>query len=311
MNRIGLKIACLAAAVVIWVQVASTTVTEVDLRMPIVVVNLPAGLAITGAPVPPDALVRVRAAKLRVIAHKYLHRPVGHVELDLANRQAGSPFLYEITPADVRTTQEVVAVLPPARLPLRLDRQDQRHLSVQVETTGQLPAGKVLLAAPTAVPPEVAVSGPQRQLQGARTVVTAPVDLTGMTASQQIQVALVPPGPELALDPAAVKVAIAVADLAVRVVADVPVAVAVPSVVAANNGREVAVSPRICDVTVEGPADSVRALRKSDLRVVVDTSLRRDAAARVRARVEHPAWVTRVSVEPATFAVLGADGTAE
>lgn len=311
MNRIGLKIGCLAGAIVIWVQVASTTVTEVDLRMPISVVNLPTGLAISEIDLPPDALVRVRAAKLRVIAHKYLHRPLGRVELDLANRQAGTSFLYEITPADVRTTQEVVAVLPPARLPLRLDRQGQRRVSIHVETTGKLPAGKVLLSPLVAEPREVAVSGPERQLKDARTVVTVPVDLTGLSASQQTRVALVAPAPDVVLEPTAVNVEIAIADLAMRVLADIPVDVDAPSVAAGGDGPDVAVAPRVCDVTVEGPADSVRALQTKDLRVVVDTTLRRDDASRVRARVEHPAWVTRVSVEPATFSVLAAGGTAE
>jgi hypothetical protein len=247
MNRIGLKIACLAAAIVIWIQVASTTVSEADLRMPIVVVNLPAGLALSGVKVPQEAVVRVRAAKLRVIAHKYLHRPLGRVEIDLANRQSGATFLYEITPADVRTEQEVVAVLPPARLPLRLDRQDQRRMPVEVEVVGHAPAGTVLLA------PAVARPG----------------------------------------------------DTAVRVVDDVPVtAVGV-------GGRSVAVSPSLCDVTIEGPADSVRAMRVSDLRVVVDATGERRDMPQVPARVEHPAWVTRATVVPETFVLLAGEGRTE
>jgi hypothetical protein len=70
--------------------------------------------------------VRIRASKLRIIAHKYLHRPLGLVEIDLRGREAEVPFRYEITPADVRTEQQVVSVLPPSRLALRLDRADAR-----------------------------------------------------------------------------------------------------------------------------------------------------------------------------------------
>jgi hypothetical protein len=305
MNRIGLKIVCLVAAVLIWIQVASTTVTEADLRMPIEVVNLPAGLAVSGAKVPQEAVVRVRAAKLRVIAHKYLHRPLGRVELDLANRQAGTPFLYEITPADVRTAQEVVAVLPPARLPLRLDHHDQRRALVEVVVTGHLPAGKTLLARPVAQPESVAVAGPPRQLREIQRIATAPVALANLSATQTITVPLVAPGPEVRLDPGEVDVTVTLADVAVRVLTNVPV------VAVGAGGRDATVSPAVCTVTIEGPADSVRTLRVSDLQVVVEATRIQREVQDVRARIEYPEWVTRASVDPATFALIAGDGRTE
>lgn len=305
MNRIGLKIACLAAAGIIWIQVASTTVAEADLHMAIEVVNLPAGLALSGAQLPKEAVVRVRAAKLRVIAHKYLHQPLGRVELDLGGRQPGTPFLYEITPADVRTAQEVVAVLPPARLPLRLDSQDHQRVPIEVVVSGQLPAGKVLLSPPTVSPREVSVSGPQRQLRDVRSIATEPVALDGLTVSRSAEVMLVVPQSELRLDPARVDVTVMVADLGIRVVADVPL-----TVVGVGH-RDIAVSPSQCDVTIEGPADSVRALRPADLRVVVDAAGESRGGSRLRARVEHPAWVTRATVAPETFVLLAGDGQPE
>ncbi len=304
MNRIGLKIACLAAAVVIWIQVASTTVSEADLKMAIEIVNLPEGLAVTGVAVPREAVVRVRAAKLRVIAHKYLHRPLGRVELDLANRLPGTPFLYEITPADVRTEQEVVAVLPPARLPMRLDQQGQRRVPVDIAVSGQLPAGKTLLGRPVANPREVAISGPERQLREVRAVATAPVALGALTGAQTLEVALVAPGPDLKLDPPEVEVTVTVVDLGVRLLADVPVMVV-------GAGRDLAVSPPVCDVTIEGPADSVRALRPSDVRVVIEATAGRHDAQPVRARVERPAWVTRATVVPETFLLVAGEGRTE
>lgn len=225
MNRIGMKIACLAAAILIWIQVASTTVSEADLRLPVEVVNVPAGLVVSGLQHPQVAVVRMRAAKLRVIAHKYLHRSLGRIELDFANRQVGVPFLYEITPADVRTAQEVVAVLRPSRLPLRLEPLDDQRLTA--------------------------------------------------------------------------------AGTSVRVVGDVMV------VTAGAQGRDVAVSPGSCDVTIEGPADSVRALRAEDLHVVVDVSRVHGDQPRVPGRVVHPGWVMRATVAPATFAVLAGKGRPE
>ncbi len=203
---------------------------------------------------------------------------------------------------DVRTEQEVVAVLPPARLPLRLDHQDQRRVPVDVEVVGRLPAGKVLLSPPVARPDAVAIGGPQRQLREVRAVATVPVPLGEMTASQTLTVALVAPGPELRLVPAEVEVTVLLADLAVRVVADVPVtAVGI-------GGRDIAVSPTLCDVTIEGPADSVRAMRLSDLRVLVDAAPEQRDVQQVRARIVHPAWVTRATLVPEVFVVVTGDG---
>jgi YbbR domain-containing protein len=305
MNRIGLKIVCLLAAILIWIQVASTTVTEADLRMPIEVVNLPAGLVVSGAKIPQEAMVRVRAAKLRVIAHKYLHRPLGRVELDVANRQAGTPFLYEITPADVRTAQEVVAVLPPARLPLRLDQHDRRRVPIDVQVVGHLPGGKTLLARPVALPESVAVAGPPSPLREIRKIATAPVALEKLTATQTITVPLIAPGPDMRLDPSEVDVTITLADVAARVLADVPVtAVGV-------GGRDATVSPSVCDVTIEGPADSVRTLEASDVRVIVEATRIQRNEQKVRARIEYPEWVIRATVNPETFVLLAGDGRTE
>ena len=78
MKHLGLKIVCLTAALVIWFQVASTTMIEADVRLPVAVVNLPAGTTVAGNAIPELMTVRLRASKLRVLAHRYLGRGFRH-----------------------------------------------------------------------------------------------------------------------------------------------------------------------------------------------------------------------------------------
>jgi hypothetical protein len=93
--------------------------------------------------------------------------------------------------------------------------------------------------------------------------------------------------------------------VAVRVLADVPV------IAVGIGGRDATVSPSVCDVTIEGPADSVRAVRVADVRVIVEATRNQRDEQQVRARMEYPAWVIRATANPETFALFAGDGRTE
>jgi len=299
MKHLGLKITCLVAALIIWIQVASTTVIEADVRLPVSVVNLGPELTVAGNALPELIDVRLRASKLRVLAHRYLGRNLGRVQVDLANRQPGPSFSYELTPADVVTEQEVVTVPPPARLSIRLDREVTRRLPVRVAVTGELPAGRLLLSPPAPRPDTVAVRGPERFFRGVTDVATEPLRLDPVSGPVTQELNLVRPHAHLEPLVAEVAVTVNVAELEERVLANVPV---IPLVDA--DQADVAVSPPVCDLMVRGPADSVRALTAADLTVTIPLSGLGEGMHEVRGEVSHPAWVTQVAVEPEVFLVI-------
>ncbi len=305
MKNLGLRIACLVAAVIIWVQVASTTIIEADVALPLEVANLGTGLTVAGNALPAQAEVRLRASKLRVFAHKYLHRPLGSVQLDLADRQPGPPFLYEIHPRDAHTEQEVVGILAPMRLPIRLDHQLARRLVVQVATSGAVAAGRTLLDQPTAQPDSVTVTGPERFFRGVEEVRTVALSLNQINGRETRMLALVPPHASLVPEVSKVQVSVTVATLEERILANVPV---IPLVDAGQ--ADVAVSPPVCDVLVEGPADSVKALVPADLAVTIPLNGLEHGMHNIRGDVDHPAWVTKISLDPATFLVIIGDADA-
>ena len=94
MNRLGLKISCLAVAVTIWLQVASTSVVEQDISLPLRVTGLQTGLTITGSELPREIPVRVKlrtpsfskASRARSISPRaWCRRPI-------RNRTVAAPY---------------------------------------------------------------------------------------------------------------------------------------------------------------------------------------------------------------------------
>ena len=86
MNRLGLKISCFLAAVLIWIQVASTADIEQTTSLPLRVTGLGTGLTTDGSDFLPDEVkVRVTGSKFRLLTHKYFNRYIGEILVNLAD----------------------------------------------------------------------------------------------------------------------------------------------------------------------------------------------------------------------------------
>jgi hypothetical protein len=304
-KNLSLKISCLLAALLIWMLVAGTTMVESDVGLPLEVVGLGDGLTVGGSALPELGLVKLRVSKLRLLAHQYFGRSLGAVRVDLSGLQPGPPLLFELKEADVRTEAEVVTLLPPVRLPLRLDWEETRRVPVRVPLRGRLPQDR-LLAGPLQVRPDsVDVIGPRRFFGGLDSLATEPIDLAGLQRTLARDVPLVPPPRPLRTAGGTVHVTLPVAALAERVMANIPVLPLVES-----HLGEAGVSPPVCDVLVRGPADSVAALSPARLTVIVPVTDLGPGVHQVAGEVRHPAWVVSIQLEPPTFMVLVGQATA-
>jgi hypothetical protein len=298
-KNLFLKIACVLVALVTWLLVAATTMVEEDLRLPMVVVGLGEGMTVEGSTLPDMAAVRLRASKLSVMAHRYLGVSLGQVQLNLTDAVPGAPRLFELKEADVRTEAEVVSLLPPVRLPLRLDWLDTRRLPVRVPLQGQLPADHMLGGPVTVLPDSVDVTGPRRFFAGLDSLVTEPVDLASLQQSLVKDLPLVRPPAPLEAKATSVAVTVPVVELAERILANIPVIA-----LAESHLGETGVSPPVCDVLVRGPADSVTALSPARLTVTVALAGLGPGVHQVPGFAQHPDWVTSVQLEPALFMVI-------
>lgn len=299
MSRLGLKLGCLAVAIVIWIQMASTATVEQVVRLPLRVEGLEEGSTIAGSQIPGEVQVRLRGSKFRLLAHRWLQRPAGEVLVDLSERPAGRPFTVTLTAADVLSDLAVTEIIEPQRLAMRIDGQVERRLPVSLSTVGSLPAGYGYLVPPRAEPESVLVSGPARYFPERAQVRTAPLELTRLEGSGRRTLRLLPPESHLRMSVHEVDVVYGVGMLAERTVADVPV-----RVTGAEPGLEAGLSPPLVDVLVRGVADSLRVLAPARLGVTVAVDGLAPGLHLLPGEVTAPAWVTVIGLAPAQFKVV-------
>jgi YbbR domain-containing protein len=302
MNRIGLKITCVLAAVLIWIQVAATSVVETVIDLPLQVSGLADGLTVAGSELPTRVPVRLQGSKLRLLAHKYLGSYAGEVRLILADRGPGPAFSYQLGRADVFTDAEVLRLDRETRVRLHIDEEWIRTLPVAPVFTGTWPEDVGLLVPPHAMPDSVRVTGPSRFLAHLERLATAPIERDRFHRSTRHRVVLVEPHEHLRLQRSEVEVAIALAPLVERTLANVPV---VPLVDAGQ--PDVSVSPPVADVMVRGVADSVRALTAVRISVTLAVGDRGEGVYLLPGAVEHPPWLTLLGVSPPRFRAIVGD----
>jgi hypothetical protein len=299
MNRLGLKIVCLVASIVIWMQVAATSEVEQVAQLPLRIVGLGQGLTVEGSDLPQKVEVRVQGSKLRLLAHKYFNRYLGEVRINLATRPAGPSFSYELDRGDVFTDLTVVNIFPPVRVRLHVDELMTWKLPVRLETDGSLPEGKAFLAPPSVKPDSVTVTGARRFYQPDVVVPTLRVNLDRLKESQDFPLGLVAPGEFLHLARDEVSASFRLAPIMDRTLANIPV---IPLVDAGQ--PEVGVSPPVVDVMVRGVADSVRSLDRSRFLVTVPVGSLAEGVYVLPAQVEYPPWLTLIGLNPSEFQVI-------
>lgn len=297
MNRLGLKIGCLVASIVIWVQVAATSTVERSTAVPLRVVGLSSGLTLQGSDIPPTADVTLRLSKLQLLTHNYFNRYVGEVRVNLADRPPGPAFSYELSDSDVYSDQTVIDVA--GRIRLHVDSLRTRVVPVEIVTEGSLPPDRAFVQPLRVLPDSVTVSGAARFFPDRPAVRTQPIPLQEFTGSGEVDVPLVVPHHELELAVRTVRAIARVGILEDRTLANISV---VPLVDAGL--PEVGVSPPVADVMVRGVIDSVRTLTESRFTITVPVGDRPEGVYQLAGQVAHPDWLTYVRLNPPVFQVI-------
>jgi YbbR domain-containing protein len=287
-HHLGLKIASIALAALLWVIVSGEQIVERALRIPLEFTNLPAQLEIIG-----DALnvvdVRVRGssgALSRIAAGELV------AVLDLRTARSGPPRLFHLTAGDVRVPfgVEVVQVTP-SSLSMTFEPSVSKTVPVIPEVDGE-PAPGFVVSTITADPDRVVVVGPASAVEMMTEAITEPVSIRGATAVVIETATIGSPDPLVRLlEPQAARVTVnvgqapaewAVAGVAVRTV----------------NGRPgVQLSPRTVTVHVRGPRAAMQATA-ADFDVSIDVAGLKPGQYALPVRVVPPGRVGVVSVEP-------------
>jgi len=204
-ENLGIKIASLLLALLLYAHVVTDQEREQVVLIPIAAVGLADSLTSVGE-LPPRVAVKVRG-KWKDLIRLNLTRPF--LSLDLAPAKPGA-FQTTITaediarraiPPELSRLVSVTEVLEPRSVNLTIEPKATRSLPVKARIVGTPAQGYVLDPAPRVEPESVRVIGPARLVQGIDTLYTVAVDITGERERIQRQVALALPANVANLEP--------------------------------------------------------------------------------------------------------------
>ena len=193
-ENLGLKLASLLLAFLLYVHVVTDQERERVVSVPIAAIGLPDTLTATGV-MPQRVQAKVRG-KWKDLIRLNLTRPV--LSIDLAAAKPG-PFQTSIRaediqkralPPDLLRQVTVTEVLEPRSVDLVIEPKGSRYVHVAARIVGQPAPGYRVQGKGRVTPDSIRVQGPSTILRGVDTVYTVAVDITGEREKIQRQVGL-------------------------------------------------------------------------------------------------------------------------
>jgi YbbR domain-containing protein len=292
-RNVGLKVAALGLAVLLWVTISGQQV-ERNVLVQLQFRNIPGTLELSGD-APRTVDVRVSGAA-GLISALEPYQVVATIDLTdarpglrvfpLTNEQISVPLGVEVKSVD------------PATISLTLEKSGSARVPIKPTIDGE-PAPGFEVADVTWTPQMVDVVGPETRLADLDAVVTERISIEGAKSN--------------VVD----TVSVGVTDSAVRLrqaqsarvtIRIVPAPLArfpnlAVDVQHLQAGRRATVQPADVSVTVRGSADAVRQLRDGQMRPYVDATGLRPGRYNLQVRVDPPEGMVVVSVSPTTVAV--------
>jgi hypothetical protein len=177
-RRLGLKIASVVLAALIWVVVAGEQIVERGFRIPLEFSNLPPQLELAGdAPSVVDVRVRGSSGALGRLTPGELV-----AILDLRGAKAG-PRLFHLSSGDVRAPFGIdVVYVAPSSLAITFEPSATKQVAVAPVVEGE-PAAGFEVRQVTSDPAVVLVSGPTTAVRATNEAITEPVSVAGASST--------------------------------------------------------------------------------------------------------------------------------
>jgi YbbR domain-containing protein len=182
-HNIGWKLLSLATAVLIWISVASEPELATLQLVPVEYKGVPDDLEISSDVVenvtletrgPAGRLRDTTAARAAVVLDFTTVHQVGELTFDLDARNVSLP-----------PGIELVRVIPP-QLKYTFEHRAQREVPVRVQVSAPHPG--YVVVSDDATPPTLMVVGPASAIGKTESVITDPVDISGVVSSAQYRV---------------------------------------------------------------------------------------------------------------------------
>jgi len=190
LSNIGLKALSLLLAFLFWMQIAGREEVQRIVSAPVVFVNVPEGLEISGDfPTKVDLIIRSERPRVQT------GEPELAVVVDLSAARPGPQTipLSEKNVVNLPLGVEIVTLLN-SRLTITLERVQQRTVVVEAQIVGQ-PAPGYRVAAIAIEPGTATIVGPESQIKEIDAVLTEPFNIDGVSATTRRQVYLHLPEP--------------------------------------------------------------------------------------------------------------------
>jgi YbbR domain-containing protein len=186
----GLKLLSLGLAVLLWMVVAGEETVERGLRVPLELVQFPAGLELQGEP---PALVDVRVRGASSTLSRVGPGDIVAV-LDLRGARPGRR-LFQLSPEQVRTPIDVQVVqVSPASVAMVFENSASQQVPISPSIEGT-PAPGYVVGKVTVEPKTVEVTGPESAVNQATEAVTEAVSVAGARdrVTESVTVGLIDP----------------------------------------------------------------------------------------------------------------------
>ena len=177
-RNIGLKLLSLGIAVLLWLAVAREPMAEVMITVPIEFTNAPDNLEISSESIPQ---VNVRERGPAGTVHNLGPAEV-HAVIDLRSASSGE-HTYDLAPNRIRAPRDVQTLqVIPSQFRLSFDKRGTKTVKVEPRVIGSTAPG-FRLEQVTVDPPTVGIAGPEKRVNEIDSVITDPVDASGVMGS--------------------------------------------------------------------------------------------------------------------------------
>jgi hypothetical protein len=264
-HDLGLKIAALALALFLWVNVAERREVEVIADLPLKYTNRPTDMMFADA-VPEHAKARIRGRG------KFLRWRLSDVYFAIDLSPAGKGIVtHVVSPSEVIVPPdkeiEVLEVIEPKAIRVELDKLVTRKLPPHIVLRGDLPDDRVMIGKPFANPAEVVVAGAERIVDTLSAVTTDEIDVGQLARRERVQTRVDLSGlPFVTADVEEVTVA---ARIEPKKELSIP---SVPIEAVSRRATKARFTPDSLDVTIAGAESHVDSLDPQDLRLLVNVT---------------------------------------
>jgi YbbR domain-containing protein len=184
-HNLALKLIALASAILLWNAIAREPIDEIAHTVPVEFTHVPADLAITSENVPSvEIWVRGPQRLARQVNSSDLHPTVNLADVRIGYGER----TFELASGQIHAPRgvEIVQVIP-AQIHLSFDRRITREVVVRPRVTGAPEAG-LEIAKVIADPATANITGPQKRVEGVESILTDPVDASGLIGTSTFTV---------------------------------------------------------------------------------------------------------------------------